>query len=121
VPISRLAECIGETEHDLEREGTPAPIVGHVGDGNFHVVYLFDPLDAAELAKAREFHERLVHRALAVGGTCTGEHGIGYGKLAFLAEEHGEAVGTMAAIKAALDPYGIMNPGKIIPTGPSTS
>jgi D-lactate dehydrogenase (cytochrome) len=121
VPISRLAECIAETEQDLERERTPAPIVGHVGDGNFHVVYLFDPLDGAELAKAMGFHERLVHRALAVGGTCTGEHGIGYGKLAFLGEEHGEAVGTMAAIKAALDPYGIMNPGKIIPIGPPTS
>ncbi len=121
VPISRLAECIAETELDLARERTPAPIVGHVGDGNFHVVYLFDPLDGAELARARGFHERLVHRALAGGGTCTGEHGIGYGKLAFMGEEHGEAVGTMAAIKAALDPYGIMNPGKIIPTGPSTS
>jgi D-lactate dehydrogenase (cytochrome) len=116
VPISRLAECIAETERDLEGAGTPAPIVGHVGDGNFHVVYLFDPLDEGELAKAREFHEKLVHRALAMGGTCTGEHGIGYGKLAFLREEHGNAVGTMAAIKAALDPHGIMNPGKIVAT-----
>jgi D-lactate dehydrogenase (cytochrome) len=120
VPISRLAECIVETERDLEREGTPSPIVGHVGDGNFHVVYLFDPLDVAELSKARGFHERLVHRALAMGGTCTGEHGIGYGKVAFLREEHGDAVDTMVAIKAALDPYGIMNPGKIISVAPST-
>jgi D-lactate dehydrogenase (cytochrome) len=114
VPISRLAECIAETERDLDDEGTPAPIVGHVGDGNFHVVYLFDPLDEGELQKAQGFHERLVHRALAMGGTCTGEHGIGYGKLAFLREEHAEAVGAMAAIKAALDPYGILNPGKIV-------
>jgi D-lactate dehydrogenase (cytochrome) len=119
VPISRLAECIAGTERDLEGEGVHAPIVGHVGDGNFHVVYLFDPLDGAELAKAREFHERLVHRALAMGGTCTGEHGIGYGKLAFLPEEHGDAVGAMAAIKAALDPDGIMNPGKVVPTAQS--
>jgi len=116
VPISRLAECISETERDLEGEGIHAPIVGHVGDGNFHVVYLFDPLIEAELARARGFHERLVHRALAMGGTCTGEHGIGYGKLEFLREEHGEAVATMAAIKAALDPDGIMNPGKIVST-----
>jgi D-lactate dehydrogenase (cytochrome) len=115
VPISRLAECIAETERDLESEGTPAPIVGHVGDGNFHVVYLFDPLDQAELARAHGFHERLVHRALAMGGTCTGEHGIGYGKVGYLREEHADAVGTMAAIKAALDPDGIMNPGKIVP------
>jgi D-lactate dehydrogenase (cytochrome) len=118
VPISRLAECIAETERDLDAEGTPAPIVGHVGDGNFHVVYLFDPLDEAELASARGFHERLVHRALAMGGTCTGEHGIGFGKLAFMREEHGDAVGTMAAIKAALDPHGIMNPGKTVPMPP---
>jgi D-lactate dehydrogenase (cytochrome) len=116
VPISRLAECIAETERDLETEGTPAPIVGHVGDGNFHVVYLFDPLDETELARAQGFHERLVHRALAMGGTCTGEHGIGYGKVGFLREEHAEAVATMAAIKTALDPKGIMNPGKIVET-----
>ena len=118
VPISRLAECITQTRDDLDASGVQAPILGHVGDGNFHVVLLFDPDDAAELATVRVVHERLVHRALAMGGTCTGEHGIGYGKLPYLMEERGEAfVAVMRAIKHALDPRGILNPGKVIPEG----
>ena len=118
VPISRLAECITQTRDDLDASGVQAPIMGHVGDGNFHVVLLFDPDDAAELAQVRAVHERLVRRALAVGGTCTGEHGIGYGKLPYLMEERGEAfVTAMRAIKHALDPWGILNPGKVIPEG----
>lgn len=116
VPISRLAECITETRADLDASGVPAPIFGHVGDGNFHVVLLFDPDDAAELATARAVHDRLVRRALRLGGTCTGEHGIGYGKLGYLVEERGVAVvEVMRAVKQALDPWGIMNPGKVIP------
>ncbi|MGH2828879.1 MAG: FAD-binding oxidoreductase [Actinomycetota bacterium] len=114
VPISRLAECMLETEKDLTAAGVPAPIVGHVGDGNFHVLFLFDPNDAAELAKQRELHERMVERALAMGGTCTGEHGIGHGKLDFMRREH-DSLATMTAIKRALDPDGIMNPGKVLP------
>ena len=90
------------------------PIVGHVGDGNFHVAVVLDPSRPEELAAAEAFHERLVRRALARGGTCTGEHGVGYGKSRFLVEEHGEAaVGLMRAIKNALDPQGLFNPGKV--------
>ncbi|MCB9944753.1 MAG: FAD-binding protein [Geminicoccaceae bacterium] len=114
VPISRLARCIHETRTDIEESGLLAPIVGHVGDGNFHVQFLIDPGDPAELEKARFLNKRLVRRALAMGGTCTGEHGIGHGKIDSLAEEHGDAVQVMATIKRALDPNGIMNPGKII-------
>jgi len=114
VPISRLAECILETKRDLEETGLLAPIVGHVGDGNFHLVYLIDPEDEAELARAAAHNERMVLRALAMGGTCTGEHGIGYGKLAFLKAEHGEAVSVMGQVKQALDPHNIMNPGKVV-------
>ncbi len=92
-----------------------APIVGHVGDGNFHVSVLFDPDDADEIERARKFHERLVERALAMDGTCTGEHGVGQGKRKYLAAEHGEAaLGVMRSIKQALDPQNIMNPGKIL-------
>ena len=114
VPISRLAECIDETEADLAASTIVAPLVGHVGDGNFHLVYLIDPEDAAELAEAKRLNERMVMRALAMEGTCTGEHGIGYGKLAFLEAEHGEAVSVMRAIKQALDAQGLMNPGKVL-------
>jgi D-lactate dehydrogenase (cytochrome) len=114
VPISRLAECILETKRDLEDTGLLAPLVGHVGDGNFHLVYLIDPEDEAELARAAAHNERMVLRALAMGGTCTGEHGIGYGKLEFLQAEHGEAVAVMGQVKQALDPHNIMNPGKIV-------
>ena len=114
VPLSRLAECILETQADIEGLGLPAPIVGHVGDGNFHVAVLVDPGDRDEIARAEAFHERLVRRALAHGGTCTGEHGVGYGKARFLVEEHGpEAVAMMRAIKHALDPADLFNPGKL--------
>ncbi len=114
VPISRLAECITETTADLEKSPLIATIVGHVGDGNFHVVLLVDPDKADEIAAAERFNERLVMRALAMDGTCTGEHGIGHGKMDFLLAEHGEAVGVMRALKQALDPDNIMNPGKIV-------
>ncbi|MFZ1679784.1 MAG: FAD-linked oxidase C-terminal domain-containing protein [Rhizobiaceae bacterium] len=117
VPISRLADCIGETEADIAACGLVAPIVGHVGDGNFHVLLLMDMNDAGEVAAAEGFVERLNHRALAMGGTCTGEHGIGQGKRAFLVPEHGAAAGLMRAVKDALDPLGIMNPGKVLPDG----
>jgi len=119
VPISRLAECIEETRRDLEESKIVAPIVGHVGDGNFHLVLLVDPADPAEIARAEAVNHRLVHRALAMGGTCTGEHGIGMGKIESLLEEHGPAVPVMAAIKRALDPLGIMNPGKIFGAAPA--
>jgi D-lactate dehydrogenase (cytochrome) len=116
VPISRLAECIAATRRDVEETGLLAPIVGHVGDGNFHVAFLVDPDEPAELARAEEATGRIAERAIALGGTCTGEHGVGYGKSRFLALEHGEAgVELMRAVKAALDPDGIMNPGKILP------
>ncbi len=114
VPISRLAECITETTADLEKSPLIATIVGHVGDGNFHVILLVDPDKAEEIAEAERFNERLVMRALAMDGTCTGEHGIGHGKMDFLRAEHGEAVSVMRALKQALDPDNIMNPGKIV-------
>jgi D-lactate dehydrogenase (cytochrome) len=113
VPISRLAECIVETRKDIEASGLVAMILGHVGDGNFHTTILIDPDDPAELKRAEAFNDRLVDRALAMGGTCTGEHGIGFGKIAFLEREHGEAVGLMRLIKQTLDPENRMNPGKI--------
>jgi D-lactate dehydrogenase (cytochrome) len=115
VPISRLADCLLETRAELDREGVIAPIVGHVGDGNFHVLVLFDPGSAAERAKAEEIAHRVSLRAIAMGGTCTGEHGIGIHKLDALVAEHGEAVDLMKTIKRALDPYNIMNPGKTVP------
>jgi D-lactate dehydrogenase (cytochrome) len=113
VPISRLAECITETEEDLSASCLPAPIIGHVGDGNFHVAILLDPNNPQELAEAERLNERLVRRALALEGTCTGEHGIGCGKLEYLIAEHGEAVSVMRALKMAIDPDNLMNPGKI--------
>src|SRR5512143_870827 len=115
VPISRLADCILETRADIDATGLVASIVGHVGDGNFHVVVLFDPNDAAQRAKAEGLAERVSLRAIAMGGTCTGEHGIGVHKLGALVAEHGEAVDLMRAIKHALDPHGILNPGKTVP------
>jgi D-lactate dehydrogenase (cytochrome) len=113
VPISRLAECVVETQADIEREGLLAPIVGHAGDGNFHVLVLFDGKDPDSVAKVEAFTERLSRRALAMDGTCTGEHGIGQGKMAFLEEEMGGAIDLMRAIKRSLDPQQILNPGKI--------
>lgn len=116
VPISRLADCIGETVADLAASGLTAPLVGHVGDGNFHLLLLADPADAGENERAKAFSNRLVERALAMEGTCTGEHGVGVGKRKYLALEHGAAgIAAMRAIKRALDPDGILNPGKILP------
>ncbi|MGA7271123.1 MAG: FAD-linked oxidase C-terminal domain-containing protein, partial [Acidimicrobiia bacterium] len=116
VPISRLADVISETRRDLDDSGIWSPIVGHVGDGNFHLIFLLDPDDPDDVARHRRAHDRLVRRALDAGGTCTGEHGIGYGKLEYMVEEHGPAlVAAMAAIKHAIDPLGIMNPGKVVP------
>ncbi|MDX1431883.1 MAG: FAD-linked oxidase C-terminal domain-containing protein [Gammaproteobacteria bacterium] len=114
VPISRLAECILETRKDVDASGIMTPIVGHAGDGNFHLVFLVDPDDADEMARASAVNDRMVMRAIEMGGTCTGEHGVGYGKLEFLKSEHGEALDVMRAIKRALDPQGILNPGKIV-------
>jgi D-lactate dehydrogenase (cytochrome) len=114
VPISRLAECIVATERDVAASFLPSPIVGHVGDGNFHLVIVLNPNDPRELAEAERLNERLVRRALSLDGTCTGEHGIGCGKIDFLIAEHGEAVSVMRAIKQAIDPDNIMNPGKIL-------
>lgn len=114
VPISRLAECILETKADVERLGMVAPIVGHVGDGNFHTSVLVDMNDPAEIARVEEFMTRLVERAIAMDGTCTGEHGVGQGKMKYLDAELGAAVEVMRSIKRALDPKNIMNPGKIV-------
>jgi len=116
VPISRLAECIVQTRAELDREPYPAVIVGHVGDGNFHVLSL--PNDQ-ELAAAEAFAHRLVQRALAMGGTCSGEHGIGLGKKKYLESEHADALPAMRAIKQSLDPQNLMNPGKILDLHPS--
>jgi D-lactate dehydrogenase (cytochrome) len=115
VPISRLAECVTETQRDIEQSRILAPIVGHVGDGNFHLTLLIDMNDADEVKRAKSLSERLVERALAMDGTCTGEHGVGQGKMKYLLAEHGAAaLAVMASIKRALDPQDIMNPGKIV-------
>jgi len=113
VPISRLADCIVETKEDLAQSTLIGTLVGHVGDGNFHMQYLVDPDRPEEMAEARRLTDRLVARTLAMGGTCTGEHGVGVGKKRFVHEEHGEGVEVMRAVKQALDPLGLMNPGKI--------
>jgi D-lactate dehydrogenase (cytochrome) len=116
VPISRLAECVTETEEDLARLGLFAPIVGHVGDGNFHCSMVCDRDNADEVARAEDFMHRLAQRAQAMGGTCTGEHGIGQGKQKYMMAELGsEALDAMRAVKQALDPHNIFNPGKILP------
>ena len=112
VPISRLAECVTETQSDLAANGLYGPIVGHVGDGNFHVVLYCDRADAGEVARVKAVYGRLIDRAIAMGGTSTGEHGIGSGKTAYLEKEHGPALAFMRDIKRALDPRNIMNPGK---------
>jgi D-lactate dehydrogenase (cytochrome) len=113
VPISRLAQCLLETHADIEASGLVAPIVGHVGDGNFHLLILVDPDAPDELPRARQLHDAMVRRALSMDGTCTGEHGIGSGKMDFLMAELGSAVDVMRLVKQALDPAGIMNPGKL--------
>jgi len=114
VPISRLAECLLETRRDVDEAGLLAPIVGHVGDGNFHLVFVLDPDDKDEWKRAEAVNKRMVERALAMGGTCTGEHGVGYGKMKYLDEEHGAGVEVMRQVKRALDPDNLMNPGKIV-------
>ncbi|CDM23957.1 D-Lactate dehydrogenase, cytochrome c-dependent [Castellaniella defragrans 65Phen] len=116
VPISRLAECVGETARELDQASFPYTIVGHVGDGNFHVLMLLDPDDPDEWAESERLNQRLVARAIAMQGTCTGEHGVGLHKQAFMRAEHGQdALDVMAALKAALDPRNVLNPGKILP------
>lgn len=115
VPISRLAECVSETAKDIEASGMIGPIVGHVGDGNFHVLLLVDTNNPTEIATAEDIIGRLAKRAIEMDGTCTGEHGIGQGKQKYMQQEHGNALVLMQAIKAALDPNNILNPGKIWP------
>ena len=115
VPISRLADCISETQQDLAATNLYSPILGHVGDGNFHLTIFIDPDNDEMFEAALGIDERLVQRALEMGGTCTGEHGIGLGKLQHMRKEHGDgAIAVMQAIKQALDPQNIMNPGKIV-------
>ena len=114
VPISRLSEAVLAARADVEELGLTAPMCGHVGDGNFHLCVVVDPDDADEMARAETLNARLMRRAIAMGGTCTGEHGIGYGKLDFLELERGASMRVMAAIKQALDPRGVMNPGKVL-------
>jgi D-lactate dehydrogenase (cytochrome) len=115
VPISRLTECIVETSKDIARASMPIPLFGHVGDGNFHCMVLIRPDSEADLAEAKAFNERLVDRALSLEGTCTGEHGIGAGKIKSLKKELGDAVDLMVAIKRTFDPENLMNPGKVVP------
>ena len=114
VPISRLAECVTETAEDIARTGLVAPIVGHVGDGNFHLSIMVDMEDADEVERADKFVGRLNLRAIEMDGTCTGEHGVGQGKMKYLAAEHGAGLEVMRAIKRTIDPRNIMNPGKIV-------
>ena len=114
VPISRLAECIVETAKDIEKASMPIPLFGHVGDGNFHCVILINPNDKADVEEAKAFNVRVVRRALSMEGTCTGEHGIGIGKQAYLAEELGDAVDLMRDLKRTFDPENLLNPGKIV-------
>jgi D-lactate dehydrogenase (cytochrome) len=110
-----LADCIMETKQDLAESFLIAPLVGHVGDGNFHLSFVIKKDNPEELQEAERLNGRLIERALAMDGTCTGEHGVGIGKKRYMYREHGDAVEVMAALKAALDPDNIMNPGKIIP------
>jgi len=114
VPISELARCFMHAKELVKNSSIPAPVFGHVGDGNFHVVFPLDPNDPAELEEVTGYHQQLIDLALAAGGTCTGEHGIGLGKRKALEQEHGLAVETMRRIKHALDPRNIMNPGKVV-------
>ena len=118
VPISALAEAVEETRADIAASGIRGPILGHVGDGNFHAILLVDPADAGEVATAKALAARMAERALRLGGTITGEHGVGFGKLGLMPAEHGASLGVMAALKHALDPFGLMNPGKVVPGQP---
>jgi D-lactate dehydrogenase (cytochrome) len=115
VPISQLAPCILETQADARASGITAPLVGHAGDGNFHLILMLDPEDQEEIARVSAYSQRLVERALRMGGTCSGEHGVGLGKMKYLKAEHGEALSVMRAIKQTLDPHDLMNPGKMLP------
>ena len=114
VPISRLADCIEDTITDIEAAGLTAPIVGHVGDGNFHLLLLVDTSNPKEMATAEGINDRLIKRAIEMGGTATGEHGVGYGKLPYMALEHGPSLTLMKTLKLAFDPNNIMNPGKVV-------
>src|SRR5690554_6004848 len=119
VPISRLAECVAETAAELDRASFPYTIVGHVGDGNFHVLMLLDPDNPAEFQESEALNRRLVERAIRMAGTCTGEHGVGLHKMGFMEAEHGrDALNLMTALKQSFDPHNILNPGKIIPAEP---
>jgi D-lactate dehydrogenase (cytochrome) len=115
VPMSALATAVEETRADIAASSIPGPILGHVGDGNFHAILLIEPGNTAEAASAKALSARMAERALRLGGTITGEHGVGMGKLGHMAAEHGAAWGIMGAIKQALDPKGLMNPGKLVP------
>ena len=117
MPISRLAEAVEATQADIAAGTIPGPILGHVGDGNFHAVLLIDESRPEELEEARALSDRMVRRALALGGTSTGEHGVGMGKLDFMPAEHGDGWQVMGDIKRALDPKNILNPGKLVPQG----
>lgn len=121
VPISRLAEAVLAARADAEAAGFAAPIVGHVGDGNFHMSFLIDVNDPAEMAAAEAVNDKVVTRALAMGGTCTGEHGVGSGKMRHLEAEHGPGIEVMRTLKRALDPANIMNPGKIFRLDPTAA
>jgi len=114
VPISSLADCLLKTREDIDAEGLLAPIVAHAGDGNFHVLFIIDPDDEEEMARAKRVNARMIEQAISVGGTCTGEHGVGYGKVPYMRAQHGDAVDAMRSIKEALDPKGLMNPGKVV-------
>ncbi len=113
VPLSALADQVAAAQADIAASGLPGAVLGHVGDGNFHCLYIIDPDSPDEVAKAKAMNERLIDRAIAAGGSCTGEHGIGHGKIDALARQHGDAIPLMRAIKRAVDPLNLMNPGKI--------
>lgn len=115
VPISALSDSIRHTRKLLEKTNIPTVIVGHVGDGNYHVLFVMDPSSPQEAAEVAAINKEIVHYAISVGGTCTGEHGVGLGKVGYMREEHGDAVDLMRRLKNAIDPDGIMNPGKILP------
>ena len=115
VPISKLAQAIADTQADIAASGVSGPILGHVGDGNFHAILLVDPEDAAQKQAAKTLAARMAERALALGGTITGEHGVGMGKLDYMRAEHGDGWDVMGVVKAALDPDDILNPGKLVP------
>jgi D-lactate dehydrogenase (cytochrome) len=115
VPISALAQAVEETRADIAASGISGPILGHVGDGNFHAILLVDPTRPEEVAAAKDLAARMAERSLRLGGTITGEHGVGFGKLDLMAAEHGQGWQVMGTIKAALDPLNLMNPGKLVP------